>query len=279
MKKIIFITILTIISATFAFAQSKDEKEILKFIADYDQSYVNQDISFVETNLGEDYTISNPYGGFKNRAQAIEDYRKDKANSTEKTLSFKSTNESLRFAGNMAIASGTWTWSGVPISNLQAEPHNDKGRYTNIFEKRKGKWLLVSEMFSEAQHDKKEMEAQVLKLGLEYNQMIKRGDTAAIEKLLADDYLYTTDDGKVVNKTEELAHYKNLKSKIESIETTDQKVRVLGNNSAVETATIRIKGTDKDGKPFDDTERYTTTWVWRDLRWQIIADHTSTVKK
>ena len=279
MKKLTTIILLIIVSAVTGFAQTSDEKAILKFIADYDQAYINQDIGFEEANLAEDYTFSNAYGGFKNRAQALEEYRKDKANPTEKNISFKSVNESIRIAGNTAIASGTWTWTGVPVSNLNAEPHKDTGRYQLVFEKRKGKWMLVSEIFTEAQHDKKLMEAQVLKLGLEYNQMIKRGDTAAIEKLLADEYLYTTNDGEVVNKTEVLAHYKNLKSKIESIETTDQKVRVIGNNTAVETATIRTKGTDKDGKPFDDTERYTTTWVWRDLRWQIIADHTSTVKK
>ena len=279
MKKLTTIFLLTIIAAMTAFAQSNDEKEILKFIADYDQAYLNQEIGFLEANLADEYTISNAYGSIKNRVQTIEEARKEKNAPTEKTLSFKSVTDSVRVIGNTAIASGSWTWSGVPLTDLQGDPHTDKGRYTLIFEKRRGKWLLVAEHFSEAPHDKKTMEAQVLKLGLEYNQMIVRGDTAAIEKILADDYLYTTDDGKIVNKTEELAHYKNLKSKIESIETTDQKVRVLGNNSAVETALIRIRGTDANGKPFDETERYTTTWVWRNLRWQIIADHTSAVKK
>ena len=82
-----------------------------------------------------------------------------------------------------------------------------------------------------------------------------------------------------MNKTEDLATYKDRKSKIESAETTDQKVRVIGNNAAIETGTFRVKGTDKDGKPFDETERYTTTWVWRGGRWQIVADHTSEIKK
>jgi len=82
-----------------------------------------------------------------------------------------------------------------------------------------------------------------------------------------------------MNKTEDLATYKDRKSKIESAETTDQKVRVIGNNSAIETGTFRVKGTDKDGKLFEETDRYTTTWVWRDLRWQIAADHTTTAAK
>lgn len=139
--------------------------------------------------------------------------------------------------------------------------------------------MIVAEHQSEQSHDKKLMEAQVLKMGLEYNKAIQRGDATEIEKFLADEYIYTNEKGEVKNKTEDLATYKNRKSKIESAETTDQKVRVLGNNTAIETGTFHVKGTDAGGQSFDETERYTTVWVWRDLRWQIASDHTSEVKR
>lgn len=278
MKKLLTIATLIIVSAISAFAQSNGEKEILIFIADYDQSYINKEISFLENNLAEEYTVSDPYGSIKNRAQTIEEARKETANPTEKMLSFKSVNDSVRVVGDVAVASGKWSWSGVPASNLQSEPHSDNGRYTMVLEKRKGKWMLVNEHYSEAQHDKKLLEAQVLKMGQEYNKMIANNDAAAIEKILADEFYYTDDKGKFLNRTEELATYKNRQSKITSAETTEQKVRVIGNNAAVETGVFRVKGTDKDGKPFDETDRYTTTWVWRALRWQIAADHTSKIK-
>lgn len=279
MKKLTSIFLLILVSATMALAQTKDEKEILKFIADYDQSYMNMEIGFMETNLADDYTISGDDGTTKSRAQTIEEAKKEKANPTGKMLSFKSTNENLRVVGNMAVATGSWSWSGTSLGNASGEPHNDKGRYTMVFEKRKGKWLLVTEHYTEAAHDKKLMEAQVLKMGQEYGKMIQRGDAAEIERILAGEYLYTNEKGEVKNKAEDVATYKNPKSKIESAETTDQKVRVVGNNVAIETGTFHVKGTDKDGKPFDETERYTTTWVWRDLRWQIASDHTSIIKK
>jgi ketosteroid isomerase-like protein len=116
-------------------------------------------------------------------------------------------------------------------------------------------------------------------MGQEYGKMIQRGDAAEIEKILATEYLYTNEKGEIKNKAEDVAGYKDRKSKLASVETTDQKVRVIGNGAAIETGTFRVKGTDKDGKPFDETERYTTTWVWRGGRWQIAADHTSTVKR
>ena len=278
MKKLTTILMLIFVSAITTLAQTGDEKDILKFIADYDKAYINKDISFVENNLADEYTVSDSYGSLKNRAQTLEGIRKEMANPTEKMLSFKSANDTVRVVGNVAVASGSWSWSGVPVNSPNVESHNDSGRYTMVLEKRKGKWMLVSEHYSEAPHDKKAMEAQVLKMGLAYNKMIVENDAAAVEKILAEEFYYTTSKGKFVNKTEELATYKDRKSKITSAETTDQKVRVIGNNAAVETGTFHIKGTDKDGKPFDETERYTTTWVWRDLRWQIVSDHTSTVE-
>lgn len=278
MKKLTLIAALFIISAMAAFAQTTDEAEVRKFIADYDQAYLNQDISFLEKNLAPEYSISSE-GTIRNLAQVLEEARKEKAAPTEKVIAFKSTVENVQVIGNVALAAGSWSWTGASPLIENAEPHTDTGRFSTMLEKRSGRWLVVYEHFSEGRHDKKLMEAQVLKMGLAYNEMIRRGDPAEIEKLLADDYLYTDEDGKVLTKEQDLATYKKRQSKIESIETTDQKVRIIGNSAAVETATFHVKGTEKDGKPFDQTYRYTTTWVFRNLRWQIVADHTSEIKK
>lgn len=281
MKKLITIATLIIISAISALAQTAAEKEILKLIADYDTAYLNQDIAFAERVWADEYIISGDDGSLRNRAKSLEEARADKANPNPpyKLLSFKSVNDTMRINGNMAVVSGSWTSSVVPTGDLKAEPHIDNGRYTMVLEKRKGNWMILAEHFSEAPHDKKAMEQQVLKMGQEYNKMIVRGDVAEIEKILADDYLYTDDKGKVLNKTEDLATYKNRQSKIEFAETTDQKVRLIGNNGAVETGTFHVKGIDKDGKPFDETERYTTIWRSRNGQWQIVSDHTSMIKK
>lgn len=281
MKKILITAVLVIVSTIGAFAQSKTEQEILKFIADYDQAYINEDIAFAERVWAEDYVISTETAAKQNRATALEEARQEKTNPNRryKLLSFKSTNDTMHITGNTAIVSGTWTSSIVPADDLKAEPHIDNGRYTMALEKRGDKWMVIAEHFSEAPHDKKLMEAAVLKLGQQYGEMIKRGDAAEIEKILDDDYFYTDEKGKVMNKTEDLATYKNRRSKIEFVETSDQKVRIVGNNVAVETGTFRVKGTDKDGKPFDETERYTTTWVARNGQWKIVSDHTSAIKK
>lgn len=279
MKKLFILALLTIVSTYSAFAQNnKDEQEVLKFNAEYEQAQINRDVAFFERALADNYTFSGPDGGTENKIQALEWLRKEKEKPTSKLISLKSEDVKAKVTGNTAILTGTWVGTTTPIADDKAEPHTDKGRYTAVLEKRDGRWMVVAEHVSEAQHDRKLMEQQVLKMGKEYGEMIRRGDAAAIEKILADEFLYTDEKGKVLNKMEDLATYKDRKSKLELAETTDQKVRVIGNNAAIETGTFRVKGTDKDGKPFDDTERYTATWVWRGGRWQIASDHTSNIK-
>lgn len=254
MKKLTVITLLIIISAFATFAQSKGEQEILKIHNSLDQAYLKKDIAAFERIMADDYFISGVSGKMQTRTEALEEMRKEFANANYKIVSATTDNVKVKVSSKMALVTGNWTSTTVPSDNANAEPHKDTGRFTNVYEKRGGKWMLVAEHWTEAQHDRKLMEQQVLKLGREYGEMIKNQDAASVEKFLADEYLYTNHDGKVKNKAEDLATYKTP-AKFEIFEVSDQKVRVLGNNSAVETGTVRFKGTDKDGKPFDGSER------------------------
>ena len=158
------------------------------------------------------------------------------------------------------------------------------------FEKRGGRWMVIAEQDSEQPNDDKLMEQQVLRAGGEYNELMKRlksgrsyaelersGDISALKHTLADDYLYTSRDGEVFTKAQDIEGYKTNRVKLESAELLEQKVRVVDNSTAVETGMIRYVGTNA-GKPFDITKRYTTTWVGWSGRWQIVADHTSALK-
>ena len=279
MKKLLTITLITIVSTFAVFAQnSKDEQEILQIHKSLDQAYLNKDATTFERVMADDYIISGVSGKMMNRTQALEDMRKEFTNANYKVLSATTDDVKVKVSGNMAFVTGNWASTTTPTNASNAEPHKDTGRFTNIYEKRNGKWMLVAEHWSEAQHDRKMMEQQVMKAGQEYTKMIKNQDAAAIEQILADEYMYTNEKGKVKNKAEDLASYKERPVKFEVFDISDQKMRVIGNGAAIETGTMRFKGTDKEGKPFDGSERYTTTWVWRDGRWQIAADHTSEIK-
>jgi ketosteroid isomerase-like protein len=191
----------------------------------------------------------------------------------------------------MAVVTNDYTSQTTPIDSPDAEPETNKGRHTVVFEKRGGRWLVIAEQDTEQPRDDKLMEQQVLKAGREYNELMKRlksgrsyseleksGDLAALNRMLANEYTYTSRDGELSSKAEDLEGYKTNQIKIETADFLEQKVRVIDNGSAVETGKIRYVGTNA-GKPFDITKRYTTTWVFWGERWQIIADHTSMVKQ
>ena len=278
MKKLFAIATLMMIMAGLSFAQNgKDEQAIMDIHKSLDQAFLSKDISVFERIFADDYAMSGISGKKMNRAETLEDLRKEMANTNYKVLTATSDDLKVKVSGNMAITTGNWTSTMASTTAMNTEPHKDSGRFTGIYEKRNGKWMLVAEHWSEAQHDKKAMEAQVMKMGQEYTQAIKIQDAAAVERLLADDYMFTNERGAVKNKTEDLAGYKTP-VKFDTFEMSDQKVRVIGNNAAVETGIITYKGNDKNGKPMAGKERYTTTWVWRDMRWQIVADHVSEIQ-
>ena len=277
MKKSIYIAAIVLTFALVSLAQNPAEQEILKIHAGLDNAFIKKDLAFFETVMAPDYVYSDPQGKMMDRAGNIDQLKKEWANTTYQAIASTTENPKVKIMGNTALITSDWTFKSVGTVP-GSEEHLDRGRYTGVYEKRDGKWLLVAEHFSEAPHDRKLMEQQVMKAGLEYARIIKDQDAVGIERVLADDYLFTNESGKVKNKAEDIADYKKGETKIEVADITDQKVRVIGNGSAVETGTFHIKGTNK-GKAFDTTERYTTVWVWRGGRWQVVSDHVSTVAK
>lgn len=94
--------------------------------------------------------------------------------------------------------------------------------------------------------------------------------------LLADKFIETSADGKVMDKAGALAMAKAMK--YASAEYTDVKVTAFG-NTAIATGGFKGKGTDAAGKPFDDNERWTDTWMkMSDGKWQCIATQATPVK-
>jgi ketosteroid isomerase-like protein len=86
----------------------------------------------------------------------------------------------------------------------------------------------------------------------------------------------TGNDGKVENKAQMLADAKSRK--YTSAEYEDVQVTVFG-NTAIATGGFTGKGTDASGKPFNDHDRWTDTWLkMPNGKWQCIATHDSPIK-
>src|SRR5579863_503266 len=111
------------------------------------------------------------------------------------------------------------------------------------------------------------------------NQWLKSQQTNNVDltaPLLADKYVFTSEDGKVMNKTQSLADAKATKYTSANYENVQ--VTVFG-DTVIAIGRGRYKGTDSSGKPMDSHSRFTDTWVkMPDGKWQCVATHVSPIK-
>ena len=147
--------------------------------------------------------------------------------------------------------------------------------------KRTWMWCLVallsfgSVTWSQAQSNGG-TEKAVAALEQQWLQSQKTNNPDLVAPLIADKYVLTGDDGKVMNKAESLADAKA--TKYDSIEYEDVKVTVFG-DTAIATGGSKAKGTDASGKSMDNHVRWTDTWVkMPGGKWQCVASHVSPVK-
>ena len=106
---------------------------------------------------------------------------------------------------------------------------------------------------------------------------IAKRDTATIESMVAPDFVGVNSRGKVQNRRAMLAEVKTDKDTYTSTKAEKLDVHMYGPGVAVVVGMASEKGTDKDGKAFDRTYRFTDTWMDRGGNWQCIASQVTLV--
>jgi ketosteroid isomerase-like protein len=127
--------------------------------------------------------------------------------------------------------------------------------------------------FAVAQNDRNPAASKVLALEKKWNDVYKRGDIAAMNSLLADDFIITVEDGSTFSKPGYIAHNGDSAVHVEISEMSELQVRMHG-NTAVVTGAYYEKGTEKS-KPYEYRDRFTDVWMNLNGRWQVIASHYS----
>ena len=252
---------------------NNDEQEIRNLMALYDEAAVKNDVGFFETNLASDYRSANFKGSFENKESILKYMKKEMEKPTYKMVSLKSDSIQVHIIGDAAVVSGKWLSTTQALNDPNPVMHNDEGRYTSILEKRDGKWMIVSEHVSEKPHNKTEIEASLKLASESYDKGLMTKDMALFADLFADDYASTGREGKLTNREEEINQMMSSDLVFLTANTDDKNFRIY-RNTAVETGKFSSTGSYK-GKPFSETGRYTTTWIYRDGKWRIVADHTS----
>ena len=125
--------------------------------------------------------------------------------------------------------------------------------------------------------DRESNEAQaLLKLEREWIEAFKNRDKAALERILADDFIFTDDEGQVYGKTQYIEAVTQV-IKVGSYAVDDHTIRVYG-----DTGIVAARWTGKitvDGKDASGSIRYTDTFVKRQGRWQVVASQDTRIPK
>jgi ketosteroid isomerase-like protein len=138
--------------------------------------------------------------------------------------------------------------------------------------------LLASASLSvEATAQTTNVEQAILQLEREWEQAIVKNDIAALERILAPEFVSTDSDGRLTTRAEMFARRRAGAIKYTAYTQDDYKFRIVG-NTAVVTGRSTMKGM-RDDKDITGQERWTDVFVQRDGRWQALASHASRVAK
>jgi ketosteroid isomerase-like protein len=115
----------------------------------------------------------------------------------------------------------------------------------------------------------------LIKLERGWNEAFYRKDVAFIEKLLAEEFTATYDDGRIGDKATELGLVAAFDQNVQSATPDEFAVRVY-RDTAVVWFTLRLVGI-KNGQRSEMALRYTDVWIIRDGRWQCVSSQSTRV--
>ena len=97
----------------------------------------------------------------------------------------------------------------------------------------------------------------------------QKADTAALGRIWADDFTFTSSSGEIQTKAQRLAEIKSGELKFDSISMDDVQVRIYG-DTAVVTSRGTVKG-KRRGQDLTGQSRGMSVYVKKQGRWQIVA--------
>lgn len=115
-----------------------------------------------------------------------------------------------------------------------------------------------------------DVEKIVAALDTRYQAAVKVNDVDTMAAILHEDMILIRGNGAVVMRDEILAgaRSRDIAYEIQDEEEGTQKVRVWGDDTAVVTAKLRIKGQRRDGERFDRTVWFSDTYIRTPQGWR-----------
>jgi ketosteroid isomerase-like protein len=125
--------------------------------------------------------------------------------------------------------------------------------------------------------DNKTAEQEVKQMIEQYRNALTKKDTAALERIWADDYTFINASGTVVTKAERLANLKSGATSLDTIVTDpDMKIRVYGGDVAVAINRVTLKG-QYSGKATSGQFQASIVWAKTPSGWQLVCNQITPV--
>jgi ketosteroid isomerase-like protein len=125
--------------------------------------------------------------------------------------------------------------------------------------------------------DNKTAEQEVRQMIEQYRTALTKKDTAALERIWADDYTFINASGAVVTKAERLANLKSGATSLDTIVTDpDMKIRIYGGDVAVAINRVTLKG-QYSGKATSGQFQASIIWAKTPSGWQLVCNQITPV--
>ena len=105
---------------------------------------------------------------------------------------------------------------------------------------------------------------------------MKTSNVAELDLLLADNLIFTNQNGHLVSKEDDLNAHRSGDMEIYTLETSAQIIELLGNDTAV-VSVIKDMSLNYAGHTSVGIYRFTRIWHNNGTNWQIVAVHSSQV--
>ena len=116
----------------------------------------------------------------------------------------------------------------------------------------------------------------LMQMEIDWSQTVITKDYEMLEEMLAEDLVYHTEEGDVLNRQEYLDAFILNKRNIQTVEVDNMKVTFFQDMIAVVTGTSKEIGKNEDGSTTEYSGLWTNVWLRRDGKWKCIAGHGNT---
>jgi hypothetical protein len=113
-------------------------------------------------------------------------------------------------------------------------------------------------------------------LNQQYDSVLISADTSRLSKLYAPEFSYTTTEGQIRNRQQQLTNIASGGLKLEYGKSDEVEVMVY-DSTAILTGRFIAKGTFAQSF-VDIKERYTTVWTKKDGKWMLVKEQGTLVK-